>query len=322
MSDRKFVTEFALNSVVSKHLLLQQDSLDDIEGILKENNFNPHIYFICKRPRVTIKPNSLKITEDTIEIVFKQQIQDQYTEIPIRAKNHQLRTDYKLNTEYPYTEFEILEANGEVLLSGKSSILLQKILQGDKPQLTDLEVLYVGQSFGLNGSRDASDRLKSHSTLQNIYAEAINKSPDSEIWLIISSFENPFLLIHIDGRAKNCTSTLEDDDEHINEVISHKMNEQQKVNFTEAALIRYFQPRYNKIYKDTFPDPNHVTYSECYSIDLNTISVELQTEELSARLWSDNRPPSDLHFCMFPLHSRSEREYMFEFARLGEDPAK
>ncbi|EKN3870428.1 hypothetical protein ACMVBS_000624 [Yersinia enterocolitica] len=322
MSERKFITEFALNAVVSKHLLLQQDSLGDIESILEENKFRPHIYFICKRPRISIKPGGFTITKDLIEIIFRQQIQDQYIEIPIRSENQHKRTDCTLRCTYPYTVFEFLDGNGNVIYNGKSSLLLQESLHGESPQLTDLEVLYVGQSFGLNGNRDATDRLKSHSTLQNIYAEAINHSPDSEVWLILSSFESPFLMISMDGRSEKYGSTLEEDDEHIDEVINHRMNEQQKVNFIEAALIRYFQPKYNKTFKDTFPDPSHLTYSECYSIDLNSVSVELQTEELFVRLWSNGIKPSDLHFCTFPLHSRSEREYMFEFARLGENPNK
>lgn len=322
MSERKFITEFGLNAVISRHLLLQQDSLENIDDILNANNLRPHIYFIGKRPRISIKPNGFKITKDLIEIIFRQQIQDQYNEIPIRGGNQYKKTDLTLNCSYPYTVFEFLDGNGDVIYNGKSSLLLQESLQGNKPQFTDLEILYIGQSFGLNGNRDASDRLKAHSTLQSIYAEAINNSPDSEIWLILSTFEEPFLMISIDGRSGNYGTTFEEDDDHINEVIQHRMSEQQKVNFIEAALIRYFQPEYNKTYKDTFPDPSHLTYSECYSIDLNSVTVELQTEELFMRLWSDYQLPRDLHFCSFPLHSRDEREYMFEFARLGEEPNK
>lgn len=322
MSKRKFITEFGMNAVISKNLLLQQDSLDDIDNILDEKNFRPHIYFICKRPRISINPKGFKITEDLIEVVFRQQNQEQYIDIPISVKNQHKRTDRTLRSSYPYTVFEFLDANGNVIYNGKSSLLLQESLQGNQPQFTDLEILYIGQSFGFNGSRDASDRLKAHSTLQNIYAEAINNSPDSEIWLILSAFDEPFLMISMDGRSGSYGTTLEEDDDHINKVVQHRMSEQQKVNFIEAALIRYFQPRYNKIYKDTFPDPSHLTYSECYSIDLNSVTVELQTEELFMRVWSDKQTPRDLHFCSFPLHSRDEREYMFEFARLGEAPSK
>ncbi|MCK5171805.1 MAG: hypothetical protein KAR47_00325, partial [Planctomycetes bacterium] len=101
------------------------------------------------------------------------------------------------------------------------------------------------------------------------------------------------------------------------EVTNTDITEQQQVNFTEAALIRYFQPPYNKIYKNSFPDPAHSTYSECYDIDLNMVCVEVQTEDLMLRLWSEHVEPKWIHFCSFPLHSREDRIYMLEFD--GED---
>lgn len=98
---------------------------------------------------------------------------------------------------------------------------------------------------------------------------------------------------------------------------SNEITERQRINFTEAALIRYFSPEYNKIYKDTFPSPAHTTYSECYDLDLNSVSVELQTDRLYTRVWSKVIKPDYVHFCTFPLHSKEDRMYMFEIARLG-----
>ncbi len=174
-----------------------------------------------------------------------------------------------------------------------------------------MEVLYVGQAYGKDGSRNASDRLQCHTTLQGIYAEAIRKSPDQDIWLIVSSFE-PLLLCSFDGRSQNYLTTDQQDSDHMKEVVDNDMTEQQQINFTEAALIKYFRPPYNKEYKDTFPNPAHSTYSECYDIDLNMVCVEVQTEDLMLGLWSEKVDPSWIHFCSFPLHSREDRVYMFE----------
>jgi hypothetical protein len=175
----------------------------------------------------------------------------------------------------------------------------------------DLEVLYIGQAYGSDGSRTAVDRLQNHSTLQGIYAEAIRNSPDQEVWMVLCSFE-PYLLASFDGRSKNYATTLHQDDAHIHQVISTAITEQQEINFTEAALIKYFQPEYNKVYKDSFPNPAHSTYSECYDVDLNMVSVEVQTEELRLKLWSEAAKPAWVHFCTFPLHSKQERQFMFD----------
>ena len=47
----------------------------------------------------------------------------------------------------------------------------------------DLEVLYVGQAYGPDGRRSASERLAKHETLQAIYGEAVRRSPYSGTFL-------------------------------------------------------------------------------------------------------------------------------------------
>ena len=287
-------------------LLLQQEYLYQID----EAGIDPHIYVIGRRPRIMLNPESVKVQQDRVSGEFMKQLKDHLVSIPFDAPNRLGTHSVRLKCEYPYTEFAFLDDNGEPILHGKSAILLGTL--GTKYwEHLDLEVLYVGQAYGKEGSRTSADRLKQHETLQGIYAEAIRRSPDQEVWIVVSEFE-PLLLGSIDGRAKEFATTTEDDDEHIKTVTSTQITEQQMINFTEAALIKYFQPPYNKIFKDTFPNPAHSTYSECYDIDLNMVCVELQTEELRLRLWSEAVQPDWIHFCSFPLHSREERQYMFE----------
>jgi hypothetical protein len=120
------------------------------------------------------------------------------------------------------------------------------------------------------------------------------------------------MLSSFDGRKTDAVSSLKEDDAHIKKVFAGSISERQQIAFTEAALIRYFQPRYNRIFRDTFPNPEHSTYRECYDIELNMVSVELQTDELGVRLWSQSAEPDWIHFCTFPLHSREDRVYMFD----------
>jgi hypothetical protein len=178
--------------------------------------------------------------------------------------------------------------------------------------LLDLEVLYVGQAFGENGQRLATDRLTSHSTLQQIYADAQYKSPDKEIWIVLWAFQS-LLITEIKGLPQKMKASPEDEDKHIEKVTSGHITEQQEINFTEAALIRYFQPKYNTNFKDSFPHPSHTSYRDCYDLDLNMVVVELHTMKIRARLWSDAVEPKWIHFARFPLHSRAERKSMFDF---------
>lgn len=307
MAERKYLSEFGLNMVTDWIALLQQEHLDQIDNA----GIEPHIYVIARRPRITLDPKSVEFLDDKVKGRFQKQIKDTLIPIPFEVQNNLGTTNASLTCEYPYTEYSFSDENNNVIAKGKCALLLAELGSAYWEHL-DLEVLYVGQSYGKGGERTASERLRSHSTLQGIYAEAIKNSPDQDIWLILSTYD-PQLLGSFDGRSQSYATTMEEDSEHIATVLSTKITEQQEINFTEAALIRYFQPPYNKIYKDSFPNPAHVTYSECYDIDLNMVNVEVQTEELKARLWSEAAQPRWVHYCSFPLHSREDRVYMFSF---------
>lgn len=305
-SPRKFVSEFGLHVCTSYSWLLQQGQL----GQLGELPDDPHIYVVGRRPRISIDPSSFVIASDFISGTFFRHVRDEKLEIPFKVPNELGRTDLTVKSEYPYTEVAFIAPDGEQLFFAKAAILLG--LGGSMYwEHLDLEVLYVGQSYGEGGSRTAVQRLESHSTLQGIYAEAIRQSPDQEIWLLLLCFER-YMLASFDGITKNYQATEEQDDQHRHSVIYNPVSEQQQVNFTEGALIKYFRPDYNVKYKDTFPSPGHSTYEQCYAVDLNMVAVEVQTEDLMLRLWSPSVTPKMVHIAKFPLHNELERRSMFD----------
>jgi len=296
MTTRKYMSEFGLNMVAGYRVLTQQDRLDDVD----EMQIEPHIYFICRRPKLTIDHTSINITPEYIKCTFKRQVKDEYTNIPAKIQNDGKHKIKRLETTYPYNEFEMYDTNNNKVYYGNTSLLFALFSDHTKNNFLDLEVLYIGQSYGKDGSRTASERLKSHSTLQGIYLEAMKNSPDQEIWLVLCTFE-PLLIASMDGRRKDFMTTLEEDTAHIKNVLDYKITAKQEINFTEAALIKYFQPPYNTIYKDSFPNPAHSSYSSCYEIDLNMVNVEIETGEIMTRLWSESVEPRYIHFCTFSL---------------------
>lgn len=308
MPKRKFTSEFGLNMLVEQQYLVQQEHLDlvDQTGVL------PHIYMIARRPQISLTPNSMVFTKERVTGQFYKQVKDKQILIPFDVPNQLGTTDVTVKCDYPYTEVSIIDADGVTISEGKCALLLGMF--GSKYwKHLDLEVLYVGQSFGKAGERTASDRLRKHETLQGIYSEAMRLAPDQGIWLILLTFQLPMLLASFDGRNKETETSADEDAAHMYSVLRTEVSEQQRINFTEAALIKYFQPSYNKMYKDSFPNPAHSTYSECYDIDLNMISVELRTDNIGVRLWSPSAPASYVHLCTFPLHSRQKRVFMFDF---------
>lgn len=293
------------------HALIQQDYLDNSQLREHFNEDQPcHIYMVCRRPRITIAPTDVRFTDSTFQgsVTVQQGATVQQEPFSVRWPE---AAGFTFDSQYPFNTFSISEPNGKVYLDGKTALLAAKL--GDQfVKHLSAEVLYVGQAYGEDGSRTAPDRLRNHSTLQQIYAEAIARTPEKEIWLVLWSFR-PILLASFDGTQAEYGTSTEEDDQHIDKTLATEITEQQRINFTEAAVIRYFQPEYNTVFKGSFPNPAHKTYSECYDLDINSIAVELDTEGSYCKLWSATVAPRWTHFIHYPLHSKNERQAMFDF---------
>jgi hypothetical protein len=90
-------------------------------------------------------------------------------------------------------------------------------------------------------------------------------------------------------------------------------SEGQKINFTEAALIRFFEPHYNDKYKKNFPDPRHVSYTECYNLDLSALVIELFTGEIKRCLYTLKRPRQFYHHETYYFPTDKDRWKLFNW---------
>ena len=301
-------------------VLIQQEHLDD-EEINKAFAENPcHIYAIARRPRIILDPDSVAISATTLKGELRVQTGFGFESFPFTISHSFGTADISFSCPFPHTAFTMSAPDGRSILA-KTAVLPAYVSEVKIPQqYLDLEVLYIGQSYGVEGARTAPVRLKSHSTLQGIYSEALQRSPDKEIWLLLMSFHPPIMLTTFDGISKTYGTSMDEDDAHIEQVLSGGVTEQQQINFTEAALIKYFQPPYNSIYKDHFPNPAHQTYSQCYDLEINAVSVELQTDDLGFQLWSEAVSPQWVHLPKFPLYSREDRLSIFELPTRTRPP--
>ena len=281
MPNRKYVSEFALNMIGTHRSLLQQKDLQWFIDSGIEEEYPSHIYMITRHPRICIDDKSVKVSKDIIEMCFKIQRQDTFEFQKYKFHNEFGTDEIEFQCPYPHSEFIFYTKQHEKIFYGKSALLWAFIKNDFK-----LEVLYIGQSYGKQGERTAPNRLLCHSTLQSIYADSICSHPDKEIWIILWHFE-PLTICSFDGRHKVYEATFEQDKEHMYTVLNKLITEQQMINFTEAALIKYFKPFYNDKFKYNFPNQAHKTYAECYDIDLNAVIVELQTDEVFCKLWSE-----------------------------------
>lgn len=112
---------------------------------------------------------------------------------------------------------------------------------------------------------------------------------------------------------------MEEDQRHLEKVFSELPLYDQVINVTEAALINYFKPKYNKDFIENFPDPQHVGYRQYYDLDYNCITIELDLEfdtfpiiELRTEI---NNIKSCFDVIQYNLFNNNKRQNMYEMFR-------
>ncbi len=299
---RKYMSEFALNSFSSKVRLSYPNHLEEKDPL----NGNYHIYMINKIKRLSFVKDSLRICADYGEVEIK------------RGINEDCVTFEKVS--FP------IEPLKKYSLSGDKHFVIDDSNQDQPNQLgilefcyrfsksfLECEILYIGQSFGKKGERNALTRLKSHETLQKILTDVSYTDIDSELVITLWEF-SPILLSSFDGRNEYLVSDKEDK-VHLRNVInsSLSMDDKQIVNVTEAALINYFKPEYNEKFKSNFPDINHKGYKYYYDYDYNSIIVELDPSCIRLSIFSKHTNYSQFNPIKYLLNTEEQRRSMFTY---------
>jgi hypothetical protein len=309
VSSKRYDTEFVLSlAVIARYHGRQKD--------LRQAALPPepkcNLYIVSSAPRVTADPASARLTTSgELFVTLREQVRDSFREHLVHVERFTPdTTGLTWHSEWPHDEFDILDSEGQVFTGGMVSAFFRKI--GALPEsLRKQEVLYVGQAFGKAGERDAFERLQSHSTLQRIYSEA---RPDREIWLTLCSIDDIALIMAMDKPGRPSTKTAVENQEHITRVYrrfnSADFSDREGITGAEAALIRYFKPTYNIIYRDNFPDPAHVHISTLYELEIHTLVVELQSFQINLEFGSSSVEPEGLHFAHYRLGSLAD---IFDF---------
>ncbi|MGY2611204.1 YecA family protein [Bacillus pretiosus] len=303
---RKYMCEFALHTYSSTVTICYPNKLNTVDV----SKAKYHIYMVNKIPRLTFLKDSIKVFETHIEITIQQGVLEniQFHKIEIKLLNGNHKEIFTCE----------LEDNKTLVISDnrgggfKFDILGVHALFSNENLLA--EILYVGQSYGKKGERDALQRLSSHSTLQKILADTMGSDVESEIAITLWEF-TPCLYTSMDGRSKNYLTSDKENQEHFNKVLTAPpvTLDNQIVNVTEAALINYFKPKYNEIFKRNFPDVKHKGYRFYYDYDYNAVVVELDTTCVNIEIFSGHTDYSQFRPIEYSLNSEEERKSMFDF---------
>ncbi len=312
MKQQKYQTEICLILCSQGMAALRPSEISKVLTNPKHLTFleNCHIYAIGKRSRLSIKPGSLFHDGEALhgQLCFHHQGQIHYETFSTYVQIRDPIVKFDVSA-YPHNQIIGLSASGEVVHTSPIT-LVAPLFMGHYHAKLDVEIMYIGQAFGKKGGRHALNRLKDHSTLQKIQADILSSDPDSELLLILIEYAEPMAMLQIDGASKPIRSD-EEDNHHITDILNTPIPDAELVTIAEAGLIRYFQPYYNTIYKDNFPETGMKTLQRCYHLDFSALSIEIDTEDLHFKVFSSHTQRHFHHIAMFDLHTEENRRDFF-----------
>lgn len=318
---KKFLSEFAVSLFSARWIMTSASQFmsgGKMDEQVQEIADRCHIYIIGKTPIISYCNKSFRYEDDTLsgKIIYRINGEPREKEFSTHFPLLDGATKVILS-DYPHRDiFTVNEEckKGDYIRNLPAGIVaLATEWHLNNNELNSIEVMYVGQAFG-DGTRTAFDRLKSHSTLQKILAQAQYESPDYEVQILTFEYVPYRVISQIDGTNKSAISDYRDLD-RFRSIRDTPLSEHEQICLVEAGLIRYFQPRYNEIYKDSFPHDKHKILESCYSLDFSGLIVEINTEDLSFSLFTDSIKASEHHICKVDLCDPKERWGFFHYGR-------
>jgi hypothetical protein len=180
----------------------------------------------------------------------------------------------------------------------------------DEQNAVGFEVLYIGQAYGKKGSRNAVERLLKHETLQKISLQGIPKGYHLYLLLLEIEADNKIFTV-FNPHAQNRSQGPERISMGLDKLFN--TDEAERITLYEASLIRYFQPKYNKEFKSSFPSTNLKVLADCYDKDFASVIAEIAIEELPLKIFSKAVAPAWYHLIKHDLHDEAERNAFFLF---------
>lgn len=291
-------SNFGVSMVQSYSLLFNHSNYQMIRQIERDFNLIPsmHIYMVLKVPKVYFDNKSIRLKNNvfTVDILyFTTKLNKLKYSFDNYAKKVNLNIAFNLNNE----QLVITDSEGNTLFSFNAIMVL--LSQGIRFKC---EVLYIGRSFGKDGKRTVFERLEAHSTLQKIYAE---KEDGYQIILSAWDFDRN-TLTYISSSEQNPENSVRVFNKQVTMMRNpyEYLDKKQEICFTEAALIRYFQPRYNDKHKYNFPSNQHSEYKDLYTLEIDYVAVELYTKGSNIELFSEGIKSDYKHNIFYSLKNK------------------
>ncbi|MGK2908725.1 MAG: hypothetical protein ACSLE1_02835 [Sphingobium sp.] len=252
-----------------------------------------HIYIIGTLPAVELVDDREEDGNLVIGLTVSSERHELSWPIPVGAK--------VIDTD----RGKFFEKNGLVWAPSEHDMMRRL---NDEQEAIRFDVLYVGQAYGKDGSRNALDRLLKHETLQKISVKGI--PADRRLTLLMLEIEPGNRMITV---MNPWAENKEDGPKRIAAGLDKLFgtSDAERVTLYEASLIRYFQPPFNKEFKDSFPSTNLKVLADCYEKDFAGLISGICIDELPFKLTSEAVAPAQYHTAKFDLHEDEARRMFF-----------
>ncbi|EAC9863295.1 hypothetical protein AR000_07735 [Listeria monocytogenes] len=307
---RKYFTEFGLNMVADAVQYLFPTELDLIPTNGSSDHY--HIYMINRITKVRFSMNSLVQHKDyfTVRLEIKKPNTGLIVSNPIAFS---LDSFDKNNIDSILIDssrkFVRITLKNDATIQINSLFFLTHSQQFTK---IDMDIIYIGQSYGNQGNRNATKRLKSHETLQRILSVSHDEEWNNDICITIWNFKE-LTLFSFDGTSNNLQKNMDEDSKHIDKVLNEPIKKRKIINITEAALINYFKPKFNEKFVNEFPSESHTSYNDFYTSEYNTIIIEFFYENNINFMSENNILDGFAPSIKFKLDNQSQSIFPFPY---------
>jgi len=172
----------------------------------------------------------------------------------------------------------------------------------------DFSIQYIGQAYGTDGSRAALDRLGKHETLQKMAITGAPEGYQLQV-LLIEVYSATEVLTKINSFVGDRNSYDKQYRAREEKILGTTAVE--RIALYEASLIRYFKPKYNVLFKDSFPSTNHKILLDCYEKEFCQIAAEFTFDDMPITLSSPTIHPAETHFVLYDLQTAKKRKAFF-----------
>jgi len=237
-----------------------------------------HLYIVTRRPRTTVTTSGGTFGAERMHAHTRDAVDGQ----PLSFVTDRItspRTSHESSYWRGYVRGRVVHGEAWHLAA---------LLSDRQEEACWHEVLYAGQAFGRDGTRNTGDRLATHATLQRIYED--HAASEWDIFVTPLIVDN--LLASNDDHIPDDGGGLHG--ELMDAILNGRRDEVARttVNVIEHMLIAYFQPVYNDRLRD-WNDVSH--FSALRDSGFRLLWIQLQTLHELAQFCSSARPAARTH---------------------------